>query len=75
MAHLMTILLFLAMGAVALGIIAGMAADYAERIATLFGVAQPAEDVLLMPTPLPRRNRAATRPVLVRREARWRAAA
>lgn len=75
MAHLMTILLFLAMGAIALGSIAGMVADYAERIAALFGVTQPAGDAALLPAPLPRRNRAATRPVLVRREARWRAAA
>ena len=74
MVHLMTILAFLAMGAVALGVIAGMAADYAERIATLFGVA-PARDTALLEPPLPRRNRAATRPVLVRREARLRAAA
>lgn len=75
MAHLVTILVFLAMGGVALAIMLGMAADYAERIAALFGVAQPHQDTALLPAPLPRRNRAATRPVLVRREARLRAAA
>ena len=74
MAHLMTILVFLTMGAVALASIVGMTRDYAERIAALFGVA-PVRDTALLPAPLLRRNRAAMRPVLVRREARLRAAA
>lgn len=74
MAHLMTILLFLAMGGIALAIIVAMMADYADRIAALFGVTQP-QDAALLPAPLPRRQRTAMRPALVRREARLRAAA
>ncbi|WP_380878778.1 hypothetical protein ACFB49_18590 [Sphingomonas sp. DBB INV C78] len=72
MAHLMTILMFLAAGGIALGIIAGMVAEYADRIVAALRMHQPVSALPPLRAP---RVRAQARPVLVRAEARLRAAA
>ncbi|AGH48586.1 MULTISPECIES: hypothetical protein [Sphingomonadales] len=53
MAQLATILFFLAMGGTALGIIAGMVMEYADRIAMALG-ARPAASPALPPLPAAR---------------------
>lgn len=69
MTHVMTILFFLAAGGGALGIIAGMVSEYADRIATILGM----PPVTALPPLRPARVRAVTRPA--RRTVRLRAAA
>ncbi|SNS48824.1 hypothetical protein SAMN06295912_107137 [Sphingomonas laterariae] len=63
MAHLMTILFFLAAGGIALGIIAGMVGEYADRIAAALGMRQPASTLPPLRAP---RVRPQARPVMVR---------
>lgn len=90
MAHLVTILFFLAIGVVALGTILGMAAEYADRIAEALGIEKDARRHMAQrrdmqrqqaPRPLPglsplpgSRRPAAMRPAL-RGATRMRAAA
>jgi len=71
MAHLMTILFFLAAGGVAFGIIMGMLAQYAGRMARILGQRHD-EDAA---GPVPAVPLAVMRPAPAFREARLRAAA
>lgn len=73
MAHLLTILLFLAMGGIAVGIMLAMLADYADRIALVLG---GATQWRVRPSVPNRARRApATRPAPTRRAAPMRVAA